>query len=360
MIGRWVCSSALVATCLLALNGPADAQERPQPKLVLSQNSWDFGIVQHPRKAELLLGVTNEGTAELVITKVDSSCGCTATKIGKQVLQPRDTTQIKVVFDSKGKTGASTAKLTIKSNDPANPELTFMLNGFVRRSVQMDPAYGVGFRMLDPNENRTQTVKLTNQELAPMNPQLKPLASGKFSAELRTLQPGREYEVAITTKPPFSREAVVDKLLIDTGLEQEPTLEVVVRGEVVDRIQLYPDVIYLAPNVTEAVQRIFLVQSYGKETDFNVTAVTCDNPNVKISVGRVEPGQKGRPGQLQATKMVRVTLDLPPAAQLPATGVPIKIRTNDSEFPELTCMVTADLEQYGRLTQPKHPAAPKP
>lgn len=360
MSGKWLAGIAGVAVGLGCLFVPTSAQALDVPKIVLSAPSWDFGTVRHPQKPEYVLTVNNGGTAELVLTKVESNCGCTVAQPAKYVLQPGESTDVKVVFDTQGKSGKVYSKVTIKSNDPARAEVFFDISGFVRRAVQMTPPYGLGFRMLDPSASPAQTVRLVNQEPEPMQVELKPFASGKFSAELREVRPGQEYEVVVTARPPFSRTPLRDILEIGTGLKEEPLLQVSVRAQLVGRVELYPVVFYMGPTITERVRRTALVQYFGADPQFKVTSVVCQDPNIKITQAPPEAGSKALPGQLQTTLTVRLDLDLPPSSAIPAAGVPIKVSTNDPDFSEVQLIVTTDPTLYRKLTHEENAAPAKP
>src|SRR5256885_16199460 len=51
-----------------------------QPKLVLSQNEWDFGTKWYGEKCEGSVTLKNEGKADLTVVNVKTSCGCTVAK----------------------------------------------------------------------------------------------------------------------------------------------------------------------------------------------------------------------------------------------------------------------------------------
>jgi len=347
-----------LGAALAALLAPSSAQESGQPKLVLSQTTWDFGVLQHPQKTELSLKLSNGGPATLRIAHVKSSCGCTVATPGKLVLAAGESTDLKIAYDSYSKEGEVTAEITIASNDPAQPETKVQVKGVVRRSVRIDAA-GILFRMLEPTEARSQTVRLKNLESEPLRPALGSFTSGKFAAELREIEAGREYAIVISTRPPFPEEPVTDKLEIRTGLAAEPSLTVAVKTLLIERVELVPPAVYALPKATERAKRMVRVNYYGDFPDFKITNVVCDDPNVKSTWNTPAAAPPDDPGQLQAKVFQIINLDLPPTAQIPAQGIPVKIFTSDPAYPEVKMLITPDMTKYRELSNQRRRAAAK-
>jgi hypothetical protein len=156
-----------VAGCLLlglACSSPALAQPAlapaAGPKLVLSQDSWDFGSVWHPESPSLTLTVKNEGAAELKISNVRTTCGCTLVESGRKEVPPGQSTELKIRYNTQGKQDRVSSSVIIESNDPARPKLTFHITGFVKRVIRRTPLGGLVIRTLDPSPGQTGTVRL--------------------------------------------------------------------------------------------------------------------------------------------------------------------------------------------------------
>ena len=83
-----------------------------QPKAVINPMAYDFGDIVRDSVVTKIFIITNEGTDILKITDVKASCGCTAVVAGKNELKPGESTDIKVSFDSKGKSGKQNKTIT--------------------------------------------------------------------------------------------------------------------------------------------------------------------------------------------------------------------------------------------------------
>jgi hypothetical protein len=82
----------------------------------------DFGKVPVKSKLDYCFSFSNAGNQPLEIKNIYKSCGCTATTLGKKVLDPDESSEIKVVWDVGRKPGKQRRIITIFSNDPDHPK----------------------------------------------------------------------------------------------------------------------------------------------------------------------------------------------------------------------------------------------
>lgn len=109
------------------------------PKIATQQMDYDWGEVPRGDHVKYDFVVSNVGGDLLKIEDVRASCGCTAAKPGKSDLAPGESTNINVDFNSTGRSGRQTKYITVKTNDPGQPELRFKLSGVV-----VDPGKNTG------------------------------------------------------------------------------------------------------------------------------------------------------------------------------------------------------------------------
>lgn len=105
------------------------AQSKLDPKAVVKPMTFDFGTIIQDSVITTYFVITNEGADLLKIKKVSASCGCTAAVSEKNELKRGESTEIKVTFDSKGKSGKQTKSIYIETNDPKNATITLALTG---------------------------------------------------------------------------------------------------------------------------------------------------------------------------------------------------------------------------------------
>jgi Protein of unknown function (DUF1573) len=102
-----------------------------QPKLVLQQNSFDFGDIKQGETVSHTFVISNNGGDLLKISNVQASCGCTAAAPEKNELAPGESTNLTVKFNSSGRQGMQKKTVKIFTNDPQNPEMVITINGNV-------------------------------------------------------------------------------------------------------------------------------------------------------------------------------------------------------------------------------------
>jgi hypothetical protein len=102
------------------------------PKAVFSNEKFNFGTIQQGEKVDHEYMVTNNGKSDLIIRKVSASCGCTAVKPENNVIKPGESTEIKVIFNSRGKSGSQSKAVTVITNDPENHKKILWVRGTVQ------------------------------------------------------------------------------------------------------------------------------------------------------------------------------------------------------------------------------------
>lgn len=88
------------------------------PKLSVSEEEWDFGMVKPNDKPTHIFMVKNEGNEDLIIERVRVSCGCVKTSISTKLIKPGKSAELKATFDTTGYDGKIEKVIYIKSNDP--------------------------------------------------------------------------------------------------------------------------------------------------------------------------------------------------------------------------------------------------
>lgn len=101
------------------------------PHVEFMEKVFDFGSLKQGDKAEHIFVMKNSGKTDLVIRKTKASCGCTAITPLKKVLKPGEESNIKVVFNSRGKRGRQNKLITVITNDPKDSSVKLRVTGNV-------------------------------------------------------------------------------------------------------------------------------------------------------------------------------------------------------------------------------------
>lgn len=107
--------------------GVADASvsKEDMPKFKFEQYVYDFGQIAEGQIVKHIFKFKNTGKTPLIIQNASATCGCTVPEWTKEPVAPGDEGELRVEFNSSGKSGPQTKAITIYANtDPANTELT--------------------------------------------------------------------------------------------------------------------------------------------------------------------------------------------------------------------------------------------
>ena len=115
---------------------PAEPAVPAGPTTTMSFDNleFDYGVIDAGEKVNHKYKFTNSGSEPLIISNAKGSCGCTVPNWPKEPIPPGATGEIDVVFDSKGKKGKQSKRVTITSN--TNPAQTFLT---IKGEVTPDP-----------------------------------------------------------------------------------------------------------------------------------------------------------------------------------------------------------------------------
>lgn len=78
--------------------------------------SHDFGTIIEGEMVMYYFEYENTGEGDLAITGVETTCGCTTLDWDKEPLKPGERSQLKVVFDTKGRLGTQLKPVAVKTN----------------------------------------------------------------------------------------------------------------------------------------------------------------------------------------------------------------------------------------------------
>lgn len=98
------------------------------PVLTLEKDTHDFGDIYQGDVVEHTFKFTNTGNQPLLITNIQTSCGCTTPTWPRDPIMPGGKGELKVGFNSAGKMNKQTKTLPIISNSATDVSVTFTTN----------------------------------------------------------------------------------------------------------------------------------------------------------------------------------------------------------------------------------------
>ena len=109
----------------------------PKPRILVSEEEWDFGKVIQGEKPTHIFIVKNGGEGDLIIESLKESCACIEASISTTRIKPGESAELKVSYDTTDYVGKDEKHLHIYSNDPQVPDAR--INLYVETEVFQIP-----------------------------------------------------------------------------------------------------------------------------------------------------------------------------------------------------------------------------
>ena len=115
-----------------------------QGVIKFKSESHDFGKIEEGVQATHTFEFTNTGTAPVVISNAQASCGCTTPDWTKDPVMPGKTGKVTASFNSQGRPGNFSKTVTVVSNSET-PQIVLSIKGEVNqkgaeKAVEVAPA----------------------------------------------------------------------------------------------------------------------------------------------------------------------------------------------------------------------------
>ncbi|MDH5379848.1 MAG: DUF1573 domain-containing protein [Cyclobacteriaceae bacterium] len=92
------------------------SSEKPGPRIVFGESTFEFGDINQGDQVEHTFKFENTGTEPLILTNVQTTCGCTVPKWPREPILPGQSADIVVKFNSTGKMGKVNKIIKVISN----------------------------------------------------------------------------------------------------------------------------------------------------------------------------------------------------------------------------------------------------
>ena len=95
-----------------------DKNKKPEdyPKINIEDSNFDFGTINEGDKVEHIFKFTNTGNGSLMVINAQPSCGCTVPEWTKNPLKKGESGEIKIIFNSAGKSGQQQKTVYLTTN----------------------------------------------------------------------------------------------------------------------------------------------------------------------------------------------------------------------------------------------------
>ncbi|HZM06287.1 MAG TPA: DUF1573 domain-containing protein [Candidatus Saccharimonadales bacterium] len=198
------------------------------PQAQFSTKEYVFGKIMAGDVVKYTYVVTNVGDQALEISKVQPSCGCTTAGNWSHRIEPGQTGDIPVQFNSGNFHGDVTKTITVTSNDKLSPMQVLTLKGTIWRQIDVNPQYAYITVVPGEESNATTTIHITNQGDDAVTVSDPRCSHPSFVAVLKTVAAGKSYDLVVRAVPPFANPTTSCNISVKTSLARMPVITVAV------------------------------------------------------------------------------------------------------------------------------------
>lgn len=170
---------------------------------LITPHQVDLGTVMQDSVVEAVIQFRNSGDSPLKISRVQTSCGCTAADLQKLEYLPGEEGEIGVKLNTKGFSGLIRKYVTIylENGDPISTRV--VLQTTVKNQLEIQPAY-LDFQNIElKSKENGRLLRVTNNFSDPLVIEafLTNIKNLTISAKQMTIQPGTTEEISISYQP---------------------------------------------------------------------------------------------------------------------------------------------------------------
>jgi len=198
-----------------------------EPALVVERLNYDFGETMQGTKIDTTFRFQNAGDKVLEISRLRSSCGCTAALLSTHKLVPGAVGELRVTFDSQGFHGAIQKRVTFETNDPKHTAVTFGLQGNVKVELFLQPNR-INWGIVKKDTPLVAELEIVNRSNKIITLQTPTATSAGIVAELSPFKiaPGEQSLLKVSAEFPTGKKRLAGYILIKSDFPSMPQLKV--------------------------------------------------------------------------------------------------------------------------------------
>lgn len=302
----------------------------PAPKIEFAEPDFDFGQIAEGEQVPHVYRFKNGGKGVLTINQVQASCGCTAAVVSEEhrTRQPGEEGEIKVVFNSQGRTGSQHKIITVHSNDPQRSQVQLSLKGEVRSVLDIQPpilSFGEVFRGSFPEPKDVKLIATDGQTFA-----VQGVRQSSDDLDVKWLQNpdgSTTLKIGIAAKDNLVPKPFNERLDIQTTHPKKPNLTLPVSWNLMGEITASPNLLTLVARHEQPNPEQSFTVVKRTEGSFAIQEVWGLPEYLESTVETILPGKqygvkirlKGQAPPNQVRVQVKVMTDDPKNTELPVT-----------------------------------------
>lgn len=260
------------------------------PRIEFARTNYDFGKITQGDiiKAEFVF--TNTGSAPLEITSVRPDCGCTAAGTWDKHISPGEIGKIGLSFSSAGIDGKVKKGALVSCNDPSRTSIVLSFAGEVWQPIVLRPLVAAFQSGLENQTNQHRVLRIQSNLEEALKIEGVSVSHTSFTADVSETNPGREFELRLTARPPFTNESTTATVTLKTSSAEVPVIEAKALMTVLPRVAVAPRQVRLP---TDPLLKPFepRLTVYSRATN-GVRISNFKGPSgVEINIKELQPGR---------------------------------------------------------------------
>ena len=218
----------------------------------------------------------------------------------------------------------------VSCSDPEKPQIALQLKGTVWRPINVTPRNAAFAGPLDSPASLTRMLRIKNQEKEPLAFSAPRSSHKQFTAELKTIKDGQEYELTVRLVPPLGSGNVFGDVQMETSLRSLPLLKIPVWAISQGGLLVFPPEIELAqgPLNRKQIRKVEIRNNLADALALGAPVIST--PGVEAQLVEEERG-----------KQFMVTLTFEEGYTLPIEGAELTIGCNQPGSPQIRVPIVA-------------------
>jgi hypothetical protein len=294
------------------------------PQIQFDSLVYNFDRVDAGEMVKHVFTFTNTGDALLVISNVQPSCGCTTAGAWSKEVEPGKGGTVPIQFNSSSYSGPVTKTVTVTCNDKKQPSLTLQIKGTVWRAIDVTPQNAVMNIAPEASQEATTTLRILNNTSDPLTLEQPQSDKPAFTAELKTVQPGKEFQLIVKTVPPIGPGNVQGTISLKTSSTNTPVLKIIALAIIQPVVSVVPPQVFLAAGaLSRPLTSVISIRNNGKEP-LQLSDAVVNAPGVDVQLKETQPGRQ-----------FTVNVTFPAGFEVPNDKVALTMKSSRADFKEI-------------------------
>jgi hypothetical protein len=229
-------------------------------------------------------------------------------------------------------------------NDPSQTNVILQIIGRIWKPIDVTPAMVRFSANSDCQTNQTKVVRIVNNLHQPLMLSEPECGDHAFKALLKTVRPGKEFELQISMVPPLKPGSVTVPITLKTSSTNLPVIYVTVFAAVQPVVVATPPQITLAPGpLPSGVESKVTILNNGAKP-LVLSKPVVNMAGVELRLQEVQPGRQ-----------FVLTAHFPAGFKIPLDqNVQVQVKTSDPQFPVVTVPVVQNRHLVEMMSLTEH------